>query len=165
MFQCDGTDNHYASGLPSAPPNQPPSHQDAHIWLPLSSTRSPSLLDRKRCRSIRPLHKLPSAQDGSVWRFHQRAIGPLLNQYTAEDVFRQDEFDGEDYADSRQQSGRTCAPSSVSALWAPRRADIKRIRRSHPSRIQSTSPPWPSSPVPGLSTRSERPSELASCLS
>lgn len=101
MFQCRRTDNLHEPGLPPAAPNQPLAHENAHIWLPRSSTRSSRLLDRKRCWSIRPLRQLSSAEDGSVWRFHQRAVGPLLDQYTAENVFREDGSDREDYADSR----------------------------------------------------------------
>ena len=101
VYRCDRTDNQDAPGLPPAAPNQPSSHENAHIWLPVSSTRSPCLLDRKRRWSIGPLRQLSSTQDGSVRRFHQRAVGPLLDQYIAENVLWEDELDGEDYADSR----------------------------------------------------------------
>ena len=111
QFHYGKTDNHHASGLSPAAPNQPTSHEDAHIWLPRGSTRAHSFMGCKRCRSIRPLPQLSSAQDGSVWRFHQRAARPLPDQHTAEDVLWEDELDRKDYADPCQQSCRMSAPT------------------------------------------------------
>ena len=118
IYLCGRIDDQRALGLPQAAPDPPPSHENAHIWLPVGSTRSFGLLDRKRCWAIWPLRQFSSAQDGSVRRFHQRAVGSLLDQNTAENVFREDGFDGEDYADSREQFIGTSAQSANSAPQA-----------------------------------------------
>ena len=101
MFWHRETDNLHALGLPPATTNQPASNQDAHFWLSVRSTRIPSLLDRQGCWSIRSLSQLSSAQDGGVRCLYQRAFGPFSDQHTATNVFWEDEFDGEDHADSR----------------------------------------------------------------
>lgn len=45
------TDGYTTSiGLPSAAPEEPSSHKDAHIWHIVSSTRSARILDRERCQ-------------------------------------------------------------------------------------------------------------------
>lgn len=41
------TDRHGLLGIPFAAPEQPPPHKDAHIWLPVSSTGNPCVLDRE----------------------------------------------------------------------------------------------------------------------
>jgi len=43
----DETDMHRLLGLPFAATEQPPPHEDAHIGLPVSSTRSPCVMDRE----------------------------------------------------------------------------------------------------------------------
>ncbi len=43
------TDLHGLLGLPFAASEQPPPHEDAHLWLSFSFTRSSCVMDREGC--------------------------------------------------------------------------------------------------------------------
>lgn len=66
-FATDGT---VAPGLSAAASGQPPSHKDAYVGLAGRSARGPRFMDRERRQQTWPLHQLPSAQDGRLWRLH-----------------------------------------------------------------------------------------------
>lgn len=75
-----------ALDLPSAAPEQPSPHKDAHIWLIGGSPRSSCVMDREGCQQTWPLHQLSRAQDGCIRCLHQRTSGALPDPHPTKGV-------------------------------------------------------------------------------
>lgn len=64
-------------------------------------------MDCEGHRQTRLLPQFSHPKDGRVWSFHQRTPGPFLDQNIAEIIFRENELESKDLADSCQQFDRT----------------------------------------------------------
>lgn len=101
------TDCANTTGLPQAASNEPSSHQDADIRLSIGDTRTSRVMDGQGQEQEWSLPHIASTKDGGVRRIHQCSPWPRLDQYTTKALLWPHEFEGQDSADSCQQSNGT----------------------------------------------------------
>lgn len=94
--------------VPEEAPRRPTAHEDAHIWISRSIARVFGFMDRKGSQQAWPLLHQSRAEDGCLWRVHQRAARPCHDLDLAEDVRGQDESEVQDLADHCFESCCTC---------------------------------------------------------
>lgn len=111
-----------AIGIPQAAAEQSPTYQDADLGNPIRSARVSSIVDRARQEQIWTLLHVSRSQDGPVRRHDQRAPGTRPHQPPAKGLPGPQESQGQDYADSRQQSHsefRLSGSAFIQSLTSP----------------------------------------------